>query len=174
MTRASASLPRPPWESAAFGIRILIRGAGATLALFHGCLIVSQIARGDLADPGLALRWIVAGGLVAALVTLWRRGESLVGRKAVAVWVLAALLHGPALAGRQMRADGLVSLPGTFVSVLLIGGPAGLTLLLLAALTRRHRPSAPALVAISTHSVPFCLSGGVAGWSCAPRPPPCA
>lgn len=154
---------------------MLIRGIGATLALFHACLFVSQIARGDLADPGLALRWIVAGGLVAALVTLWRRGESPVGRKAVAVWVLAALLHGPALAGRQMRADDLVSLPGTFASVLLIGGPAaGLTFLLLAALTRRLRPSAPALVAISTPEVPFCLSGGVAAWSCAPRPPPCA
>lgn len=154
---------------------MLIRGAGATLALFHGCLFASQIAKGDLADPGLALRWIVAGGLVTALVALWRRGESLVGRKAVAVWVLAALLHGPALAGRQMRADDLVSLPGTFVSVLLIGGPAaGLTLLLLAALTRRHRSSAPALVTISTHEVPFRLSGGDLGWSCAPRPPPYA
>ena len=174
MTRASASPLRPQWGSAALGVRMLIRGAGATLALFHACLFASQIARGDLADPGLAIRWIVAGGLVTALVTLWRRGESLVGRKAVAVWVLAALLHGPALADRQVRADELLSLPGAIASVLLIGGPAGLTLLLLAVLTRRQRPSAPVLVATSTHEVPFRLSGGVVGWSCVPRPPPFA
>jgi hypothetical protein len=174
MTRASASSLTLQRARAGVGIGLLIRAVVATLVLFHAWLFASHVARGDLADPGLALRWIVAGGLVTALAVLWRRGESLVGRKAVAVWVLAALLHGPALVDRQVRADDLVSLPGAIASVLLIAGPAGLTLLLLAALTRRHRPDAPAFTPVSRHDVSFGPSGRVAGWSCAPRPPPCA
>jgi hypothetical protein len=154
---------------------LLIRAVVAALALFHAWLFASQIARGDLADPGLALRWIVAGGLVMALAVVWRRGESLTGRKAVAVWILAALLHGPALADRQIHADNLASLPGAFASVLLIAGPAaGLTFLLLAVLARRHRACAPAFIPISRQEVSFRPSGSVTGWACAPRPPPCA
>lgn len=173
MTRALAS-PHPSLSGrAAAGIRLLIRAVVATLALFHMGLFAGQIARGELGDPGLALRWVVAGGLATALAVLWRRGESLSGRRAVAVWVLAALLHGPALADRQMRAESLASLPGAVASVLLIAGPAGLTLLLLTALTRRQRPCAPAFIPFSRHEVSFRPFDRVAGWSCAPRPPPC-
>ena len=171
MTRASASALTPPWARAAVGIRLLIRAVVATLTLFHVWLFVGQVARGDLAETGLALRWMVAAGLITALITLWRRGESLVGRRAVAVWVLAALLHGPALA--EVRADTLPSVPGAVVSVFLLAGPAGLTLLLLAALARRPRPCARAVVAVSTQQVSFRPFGVVASWSCAPRPPPC-
>lgn len=173
MTRASASALTPPWARAAVGIRLLTRAVVATLALFHGWLFAGQVARGDLAETGLAVRWIVAAGLIAALVVLWRSGESLAGRRAVAVWVLAALLHGPALAERQVRADHLPAVPEAVASVLLIGGPAGLTLLLLAALTRRSRPCARAFIAVSRHEGSFRSFGVVASWSCAPRPPPC-
>jgi hypothetical protein len=164
MTRASASALTPPWGRAVVAIRLLVRAVVATLALFHGWLFASQAA----------LRWIVAGGLVTALSVLWRRGESLSGRKAVAVWVLAALLHGPALADRQIHADDQAPLPGAVASVLLLAGPAaGLTILLLAALTRRHRPFVPTFIPVSRHEVWLRPSGVVAGWSCAPRPPPC-
>jgi hypothetical protein len=175
MTRASASALTPHWGRAADAIRLLIRAIVATLAFFHAWLLASQAAGGDLAEPGLALRWIVAGGLVTALSVLWRRGESLSGRKAVAVWVLAALLHGPALADRQMLADNLAPLPEAVASVLLLAGPAaGLALLLVVALARRHRPFVPTLIPLSRHEVSFRQCGAVAGWSYAPRPPPCA
>jgi hypothetical protein len=174
MTRASASALTPHWGRAVAAIRLLIRALVATLALFHGWLFASQAAGGDLAEPGLALRWIVAGGLVTALSVLWRRGESLSGRKAVAVWVLAALLHGPALADRQMPAGNLAPLPGAVASVLLLAGPAaGLTILLLVALTPRHRPFVPTLIPVFRREVWLRPSGVVAGWSCAARPPPC-
>jgi hypothetical protein len=173
MSRASASALTPPWAHAAVLIRLLIRAVVATLALFHAWLLASQVARGDLAETGLALRWIVAACLITALVVLWRSGESLAGRRAVAVWLLAALLHGPALAERQVRADNLPSVPEAVASVLLIAGPAGLTLLLLAALTRRPRPRARAFIAVSRHQISFRPFGVVASWSCAPRPPPC-
>lgn len=61
-------------------------------------LLGHQATSGQLSDPSTVLRWLVAAVLVTGLAWLWRRGESMLGRPAVAVWVLAALLHGPALA----------------------------------------------------------------------------
>ena len=85
-------------------IRRALLTAGALLALFHVWLFAGQAWNGHLADPALLLRWLFAGGLVAALVGLRRQGTSIFrGRKAVAIWVLAALLHGPAVARRIDR-----------------------------------------------------------------------
>ena len=78
---------------------------GGLLALFHGWLLGSQLWSGQLAEPGLVLRWAVAAGLVAALVALRRSGGSMFwGRKAICIWLLAALLHAPAMARRAGRA----------------------------------------------------------------------
>lgn len=71
---------------------------GALLGAYHVWLLGHQATSGQLADPATVLRWLVAIVLLTGLVSLWRRGESMTGRPAVAVWVLAALLHGPALA----------------------------------------------------------------------------
>lgn len=70
----------------------------ALLAAFHGWLFVVQAAEGRLEDPWLVVRWLVAGGLVVALAAVRRRTHSIWNRRGLAVWVLAALLHGPALA----------------------------------------------------------------------------
>jgi hypothetical protein len=71
---------------------------GGLLVLFHAWLLGSQLWGGQLEEPGLVLRWVIGMGLVAALAGLRRRGASMFwGRKAVAIWLLAALLHGPAL-----------------------------------------------------------------------------
>ena len=73
--------------------------AGALLAAFHVWLLAAQVWSGYAAQPDVLLRWLVAGALVAGLVSIGRRGQPVVfGRPAVAVWLLAALLHGPALA----------------------------------------------------------------------------
>ena len=72
--------------------------AGAVLAVFHGWLFASQLVTGALADPWLVVRWMVAAGLIAALVAIRRGGGSIWSRPGSAVWVLAALLHGPAVA----------------------------------------------------------------------------
>lgn len=82
-------------------MRKILAGLGALLALFHIWLFAGQIWSGRLSEPGLVIRWLLAAGLIVALVGLHRRGAPLVfGRQGVAVWLLAALLHGPALAAR--------------------------------------------------------------------------
>ena len=110
---------------------------GGTLALFHGWLLASQILKGELSDPGLVLRWMVAGGLVVALARLRHRGDSLfLGRKAIAIWVLAALLHGPVVAGAVAH-DGSPALPEAVTALVQIAAASiamGLGLVLLVAL----------------------------------------
>jgi len=147
--------------------------AGAALVGFHGWLFAGQVAAGRLEDPWLVFRWIAAAALIAALVAVRRSGESIWGRKSVAIWVLAALLHGPAIAS-DLQTD-LNSLPETVVtSVLQVFSSAALAvgLWLLAALLLSRRRSAP--MRYATAPV-FVVAGGRAPRSVrqfSPRPPP--
>jgi hypothetical protein len=122
-------------------VRKALATAAGLLALFHVWLFADQLRRGDLlTDPGLLARWLIAIGLVGALVALRRHGVSLVvGRKAVAIWALAALLHGPAIAGR-LDALGETTVSETVVMLARIAATsmAGVWLLRLAFVTRRH------------------------------------
>jgi hypothetical protein len=106
------------------------------LALFHVWLFAGQVWDGRLADPVVLLRWVVAGALVAALVVLYRQGISIVhGRKAVAIWLLAALLHGPAVA-RSIQGLGEPALPGFVTTLTQIATASGAALGLAWALAR--------------------------------------
>jgi hypothetical protein len=96
-------------------IRRCVASIAGLLALFHVWLLLGQLQDGRLADPGLVLRWLVAAGLMGGLVGVRRRGESIVrGRKAVSIWLLSALLHGPAMADAN---TGQFSLPATPAAV---------------------------------------------------------
>lgn len=65
---------------------------------FHLWLLTSQLWGGELVDLSLVTRWLIAGGLLLGLRGLRLHGASIFwGRKAIALWVLVALLHGPAL-----------------------------------------------------------------------------
>jgi len=155
-------------------IRRALLLVGAALAAFHVWLFAGQVWSGALTDPGLIFRWLVAAGLIGGLIVLKRQGESVVwGRKAVALWVLAALLHGPALATR-IESPGSVPIPEIVVT--LTQTLAGLVALVglglvLAGLGARRRP---AFVAIGRLAA--CASTPVlhlsAGHRFAPRPPP--
>lgn len=91
--------------------RSLAAVAGA-LAIFHGWVFGNQLWAGELSEPGLVARWLVAAGLIGGLVALRRSGESIFwGRKTVAIWLLAALLHGPAMADGRLSALDQPSLP---------------------------------------------------------------
>ena len=72
--------------------------AGAMLVAFHGWLFAAQVAAGRLEDPWLVFRWALAAGLMVAFAAIRRGGASVSSRQGIAVWVLAALLHGPAVA----------------------------------------------------------------------------
>jgi hypothetical protein len=131
--------------------RILV-SLGGLLALFHGWLLWSQLWSGQLAEPGLVLRWAVAGGLLAALVALRRSGVSAFwGRRAIAVWLLATLLHAPAAAGERIGHDS-PALPEAVTALIEIAAASvivGLGLVLLASIAggllarplAAHRPA---------------------------------
>ena len=156
-------------------IRRALRAAGAVLALFHVWLFAGQLWDGRLADPALLLRWIGAGVLVAALVVLYRQGISIVhGRKAVAIWLLAALLHGPAVA-QSIEGIGEPALPtivaalGQFAAASAVAGLA----LALAWIRRRRRDGVASQgVRIPIARVRAGQSSGHSFSRFAPRPPP--
>ena len=83
-------------------LRRALAVAAMLVVLFHAWLLAGHAWQGQLSEPGLLLRWVVAGGLLFGWVRVRRQRDArLYGRKAVAIWVLALLLHGPALAGRM-------------------------------------------------------------------------
>ena len=108
--------------------------AGGLLAAFHVWLLANQMWTGHLAQPDVLLRWLVAAALVGGLAMLGRRGHAVVfGRQAVAVWLLAALLHGPALAN-DLDGFATSSLPEAAATLAqsLLGPVLGLALIALA------------------------------------------
>lgn len=124
-------------------VRKVLTAAAALLAGFHVWLFISQLGDGRLADASLLARWGVAAGLVVALWYLRRQNVSLLwGRKAVAVWLLAAVLHGPSLTDRLMAVDITASVDAAAAMLQVTAGAAWLTLLVLAAVTLRRRASA--------------------------------
>ena len=173
MSRVPALVPghrwRPDWAAA----RLACSGVMSLLALFHVWVFAGQIGRGDLWDLSLAFRWMVAAGLLAVLVWLRRRGESLVGREAIAVWVLAALLHGPALTGDRFGPLDSPAIPEAITGLLQMAASfAGLGLALIGALALRRRPQVPALARASHPRVSLRIADRSSGLSFAPRPPP--
>ena len=154
-----------------FGRSVLV--LGALLGAFHLWLLGNQAWSGQLSEPDLVLRWAAALALAAGLVALRRRGESLVGRKAVVIWLLAALLHGPAL-GNDLDGFATPSLPeavATLGQVQASVSALALTLLVLASLhlrrlsTRRVGP-----VAVTPCGSRLLDLGSGLGFL--PRPPP--
>lgn len=119
--------------------RRIAAGLGGLLVLFHLWLFGSQLWEGQLAELGPVLRWAMAAGLAGALVGLRRSGASLVhGRKAVAIWLLAALLHAPAMGDSQAPpSPALAEVVTTIVQVAAASLSLGLGLALLALVLRR-------------------------------------
>jgi hypothetical protein len=157
-------------------IRRALIAAGMLLVLFHGWLLVDQVWAGALTDLALVARWVVAGGLLLALYGLRRQGAPVLwGRQAVALWLLAALLHGPAVAQRVSTTGEPV---GPAVVATLVQVTLGTTLIvgllslgLLA--VRRRRARQPATAVRSDHAFLGALSPDTYVLF-APRPPPLA
>lgn len=147
---------------------------GALLGAFHLWLLGHQAWTGQLSDPATIGRWVLAAALIAGLAGLRRRGlPMLFGRQAVAMWLLAALLHGPALANDH---DGFAT-PAVPEAVATVAQAAaaiaalGLALLALGTLAGALAVPASALVVAA---VPRVGAASPVGWSLSflPRPPP--
>lgn len=154
--------------------RRVLTGLALALALFHVWLFAGQAVQGQLGDPALLFRWLAAGLLTAGLIALRRAGAPLFrGRKAVAIWMLAALLHGPALGHRlaALETPALPEIAATFAQAA-IAVIVTLGTLLLFGLWRGRisRPGAIEHRAPRRGTVAALPHG--AYLSFAPRPPP--
>ena len=152
--------------------RALAALAGVLLAAFHLWLFGHQAWSGEL-EYAESLRWLTAVGLVGGLVALWRQGTSLLWhRKATAIWVLAALLHGPALADEATLANRLLD-EAPDAAVLLVGAMATLGLALgagrRAAAWRVPPRTLDRLIAPQLVALPASVAPGI---GFLPRPPP--
>jgi hypothetical protein len=154
--------------------RRILAAAAAALALFHVWLFAGQALQGELADPARLARWLFALLLLAALAAFYRAGVPLLrGRKAVAIWLLAALLHGPAI-GERLDTLGTPSIPEAVSALAGLGTAAAgaLGLLLILWLARAPRAAAlrlPLTVVIRAAAGPLAPGAHV---PFAPRPPP--
>lgn len=149
---------------------------GALLGAFHVWLLGHQAWTGQLSDPGTIGRWVLAAALAGGLAALRRRGLPIVfGRQAVAMWLLAALLHGPALVNDY---DGFAT-PAMPEAVATVAQAAaaiaalGLALLALAGFFTAFRSP---LQGLALATVPVAAPTSAAGRSVSflPRPPPLA
>ena len=152
-------------------LRALVATSVTLLVLFHAWLFGAQLVDGRLADASVLARWAAAGLLTAALWGLRLRGVSLFrGRRAIAIWLLAAVLHGPA-ALDQLNSPQL-PVPDAIAALAELGSLLIATGLLAGALRRRFAQPVPANRPVVT-AVPIfaaCLAASRA--HLAPRPPP--
>lgn len=147
--------------------------AGGALAVFHGWLFVSQAAAGRLEDPWVIFRWMTAAALILALIAVHRSGNRVWSRKGIAIWLLAAILHGPAIADNEsFKTFALPEAAAASVLQLVSFAGVALTLWMLGTLLAARRTSPRPLRAL----VPFVPLGArfAAGHATrfAPRPPP--
>lgn len=157
-------------------LRWTARTAGAALVGFHVWLLASQWAAGRLVnDPALLFRWAAALVLAAALIWLGREGNSLFNRRTVVIWLLAALLHAPAVASQT---GDLQTLPETAASLVLQATVAAgivaatiAALWILAGLFRRRDPANRAWSLVQVQPAWLSLDDGFAAVVSA-RPPP--
>jgi hypothetical protein len=157
-------------------IRASIGVAGAALVGFHAWLFAGQVAAGQLEDPWLIFRWLFASVLLGAFWMVRRGGDSIFGRRGVAIWVLAALLHGPAVAGTVNADSDALALPeavATSVLQIVSSTALALGLWLLASLigSRRGQLHRRLFSFLPAFSAAGPLAAGVA-WQFSPRPPP--
>ena len=154
----------------------MLAALGPLLVLFHAWLFAGLLWDGTLAEPGALARWFVAGGIATALVCLQRSGAPvLFGRKAVALWLLAALLHGPAVADRARSID--TPAPPEAATIVQIAAESfalSVGLLLVAGTLRRasYGPQLFVTTAFTDERIVSASSGFVLAF--AARPPPIA
>jgi len=155
--------------------RRLLAAAGALLAGFHLWVFGGHLADGRLLDPGVLTRWLVAGAIVGLLWHLRRNNVSILwGRKAVAVWILAAILHAPAAVDRLGAPDALqASDVARLIAQVSVVTALLSTLLFLTFARKRTGIAGPRFIAVAD-TRPLTVPRPRAFLLLAPRPPPLA
>jgi hypothetical protein len=120
-------------EAARAALRHVAGASVAGLVLFHGWLVARRLSDPAALPPGILLRWLGAFAVVGALLWLRRLGLPLLrGRKALAVWTVALLLHGNGRAaplGMEASAGSVESLVLVLPGVLSVATASALLLL---------------------------------------------
>jgi hypothetical protein len=156
--------------------RRAMTGMVAVLVVFHVWLLAGHAWSGDLFEPRRLAGWLIAAGLAMAAVRLRRRSISIFsGRKAVVVWLLVALLHGPAVAQRfEGSGDwSLQQIVATLVQVTVVTSAVLLSVLGWLLLSRRAHTSFRGLQFRRHFARPWRV-GPDSFVLAAPRPPPSA
>jgi len=135
--------------------------ASLALVVFHISLFWERLIGGDLVDPAVALRWLAAAGLVAALVFLRRMGVPVAsGRKAFVLWLLVLLLHASGGRAPAASSDLQTGVDAGLIFVL----PSTLTVvglgLLYASIARRRLAAFAVLARFAEPGVACRLSDG--------------
>ena len=108
--------------------RWLMRLVGALLVAFHVWLLAGDASSGELLEPERLFRWLIAVGLAAGIILLRRQGAALFGRRALVVWLLAGMLHVPAIANRLDSFDTPVAVSLTQLTLVSVAVGLGLRL----------------------------------------------
>ena len=154
-------------------MRRILAAAGVLLGIFHVWLFADQLLNGRLADPAVLVRWAVSGGLGWLLFGAWRGAARLGSRKTVAIWLLAALLHAPAVA-KRLDSPAELAFPDVVATLVKVTLGAGVVLLFsLLGRIRRRDPRVSLTMAFVDLRTDGPLGAGVWRiWSA--RPPPLA
>jgi hypothetical protein len=154
------------------------RLAFALLVVFHAWLLWTHLAAGQAFEPGEAIRWLVAVGVLVGFRALSRLGLPLLsGRRAVVLWLLVILIHCHAVwTGDVITAD--LGVPETLHALSqLTGSISVLGTLLVALVTARAAHAAAAVDRRRTMPTPALIAGLPSDgftFRFAPRPPPLA
>jgi len=105
-----------------------MRLVGAVLVAFHIWLLAGHVSSGELLEPERLFRWLIAAGLAVGIILLRRQGAALFGRRALIVWMLAGLLHVPAIANRLDSFDAPVAVSLTELTLVSVAVGLGLRL----------------------------------------------
>ena len=147
-----------------------MRLVGALLVAFHVWLLAGSVSSGEFLEPERLFRWLFAAGLAAGIILLRRQGAAIFGRRAMVVWMLAGLLHVPAIVNRLDFFDAPVAASLTELALVSVAVGLGLRLVGRMSVARSATTGrtdffvviAAPTVAISSGSLPHLAS----------RPPP--
>lgn len=154
-------------------MQALGRAAVAVLVVFHAWLFGLHLLAGRAFEPGTAIRWALAGGILLGFRALGRRGLPLFsGRPAVVLWLLVVIIHCSAASdGGGVPLE--VGIPESVTALAQLTAVVGaLGMVLAAALASAARPWAGGRASFPAPVIVAGLPSTGLVFRFSPRPPP--